>query len=66
MGMRLCNWRPRAAAATLALMVSPAPALPLSPVVRVPAGELLVVSGQIAERALLLADARMQATSVLR
>ncbi|MGD0525478.1 MAG: hypothetical protein ABSE49_10060 [Polyangiaceae bacterium] len=47
-------------------MVSPAPALPLSPVVRVPAGELLVVSGQIAERALLLADARMQATSVLR
>jgi 2-iminobutanoate/2-iminopropanoate deaminase len=48
------------------LMVATAPALPLSPVVRVPTGELLVVSGQIAERGLLLADARSQATSVLR
>lgn len=46
-------------------MSSP-PALPLSPVVRVPAGELLVVSGQIAERELLDADAGTQARSVLR
>jgi 2-iminobutanoate/2-iminopropanoate deaminase len=47
-------------------MVPAASVLPLSPVVRVPTGELLVVSGQIAERGLLLADARTQATSVLR
>jgi 2-iminobutanoate/2-iminopropanoate deaminase len=46
-------------------MSSPS-ALPLSPVVRVPAGEILVVSGQIAERELLQADAGTQATSVLR
>jgi 2-iminobutanoate/2-iminopropanoate deaminase len=47
-------------------MAPAAPALPLSPIVRVPAGEILVVSGQIAERELLSADARAQATSVLR
>ena len=45
----------------------PAPKLPLSPVVRVPmSGELLVVSGQIAEPQLRSADVRSQATSVLR
>lgn len=59
------QWRARVAAVNLRPMSSP-PALPLSPVVRVPAGELLVVSGQIAERELLDADAGTQARSVLR
>jgi 2-iminobutanoate/2-iminopropanoate deaminase len=40
--------------------------LPLSPIVRAPAGDLLFVSGQIAERALLDADVRAQAVSVCR
>jgi len=57
--------RARVAPINLRLMSSPS-ALPLSPVVRVPAGEILVVSGQIAERELLQADAGTQATSVLR
>jgi reactive intermediate/imine deaminase len=40
--------------------------LPLSPVVRMPAAELLLLSGQVAEPELLVADARAQTRSVLR
>jgi 2-iminobutanoate/2-iminopropanoate deaminase len=64
-GPAYLQWRARVAAINLRLMSSP-PVLPLSPVVRVSAGEILVVSGQIAERELLKADAGTQATSVLR
>jgi enamine deaminase RidA (YjgF/YER057c/UK114 family) len=38
--------------------------LPLTPIVLVPAGELLFVSGQVAEQALLSADVRSQMVSI--
>jgi 2-iminobutanoate/2-iminopropanoate deaminase len=38
--------------------------LPLTPIVRVPAGELLFVSGQIAEQALMSSDVRSQMVSI--
>jgi 2-iminobutanoate/2-iminopropanoate deaminase len=40
--------------------------LPLSPAVRVPAGELLFISGQVAEPSLLTGDVQTQTRSVCR